>query len=580
MIKQNVNGQLSTGCLFNSLMSFLLFFSALVTSVFATDSFFRVPLDKLNLEKVYIDPTTQQLGNGTKEKPYKYWHEVTFKPGTIYLQKRGTIAREQVVINQSGNKNAPIVLAAYGVGEKPVIQGSETVKDWALSESGVYQKRLVLAEGEGLGIVLQNGEPLKRLIWNKSVQRTFKNSGAGTFTYNPNTNDVYLKCRKDANPNTQSIEVSRRLFGIRGRDVSHVHISDMHVRWVSFHGIHFEDAADIGVQSSLIKEVGGTRLWKDIYAGNGIEFGNASRNGYVHNCVIEDTFDSGLTVQTYDSNKLADNFVLSNVVIRKSGFAGIEIAILAPNRQKNSQIKNISISNVRVYDSGKGWSGDRSGQGIGVKLNADAGKDNYLENISLNKCSIIGSTGYGMWLYGETGSVLVQETLIENNYKEGILAQDPDAKTLFLDMESSHVFRNGINEGTNGYGGVAYNVPGGAGLRLVNNTFYNNGRIAVSIWSKVNSAEIRDNVFGSSGPRTHFYSAVKLTDSQITNNYFSQSNVPVVGYAGGAYMTAEQFDKAVNVANGNTSGINLLSDSEQEALQLKLQHIREFELKK
>lgn len=52
----------------------------------------------------YIDPDCKKEGNGSFNYPFNSWNEVEWKTGHTYLQKRGTVAREQVIIGASGSK--------------------------------------------------------------------------------------------------------------------------------------------------------------------------------------------------------------------------------------------------------------------------------------------------------------------------------------------------------------------------------------------------------------------------------------------------------------------------------------------
>jgi lysophospholipase L1-like esterase len=51
----------------------------------------------------YIDPDCEKEGNGSFNYPFNSWNEVEWKTGHTYLQKRGTVAREQVIIGASGS---------------------------------------------------------------------------------------------------------------------------------------------------------------------------------------------------------------------------------------------------------------------------------------------------------------------------------------------------------------------------------------------------------------------------------------------------------------------------------------------
>jgi len=49
----------------------------------------------------YIDPDYEKAGNGSFNYPFNSWNEVEWKTGHTYLQKRGSKAREQIIIGAS-----------------------------------------------------------------------------------------------------------------------------------------------------------------------------------------------------------------------------------------------------------------------------------------------------------------------------------------------------------------------------------------------------------------------------------------------------------------------------------------------
>lgn len=57
----------------------------------------------------------------------------TLAPGDTIFLRRGDTFRGTLTIAQSGTAAAPIVVAAYGAGSKPIISGAEQVKNWTLN---------------------------------------------------------------------------------------------------------------------------------------------------------------------------------------------------------------------------------------------------------------------------------------------------------------------------------------------------------------------------------------------------------------------------------------------------------------
>ncbi|MGJ7918797.1 right-handed parallel beta-helix repeat-containing protein [Massilia sp. LXY-6] len=63
----------------------------------------------------YIDPSASSPGpgNGTLASPFKAWTSVTWAPGNIYLQKRGTSYRGVFQLSASGTASQRITIGAY-----------------------------------------------------------------------------------------------------------------------------------------------------------------------------------------------------------------------------------------------------------------------------------------------------------------------------------------------------------------------------------------------------------------------------------------------------------------------------------
>jgi len=74
----------------------------------------------INNKTIYIDPSNQnnKIQDGSHSNPYSSWDNVELLEGTIYLQKKGTIAQlEKLTII-----NDEIEIDAYGEGTNPVMQ--------------------------------------------------------------------------------------------------------------------------------------------------------------------------------------------------------------------------------------------------------------------------------------------------------------------------------------------------------------------------------------------------------------------------------------------------------------------------
>ncbi|AEE53280.1 right-handed parallel beta-helix repeat-containing protein [Haliscomenobacter hydrossis] len=78
------------------------------------------------------------------------------KPGDSVLFKRGEVFFGEIRMTQSGTNALPIVLGAYGKGERPVISGFTTVSGWKSLGGGIYESP-VLTTTPNLNLVVING---------------------------------------------------------------------------------------------------------------------------------------------------------------------------------------------------------------------------------------------------------------------------------------------------------------------------------------------------------------------------------------------------------------------------------------
>ncbi len=511
-----------------------------------TFSFKTVPLSA-----VFIDPSAPVSGSGTAASPYRKWSEVpAFNAGYSYLQKRGTVAREQLIITASGTSGSPITLGAYGEGAAPIIQGSELETGWTHHSGNVYSKAIASGAGEGIGMVTQDGTPLKFVTWDTNLATTLSNATPGSYFYeyiNATAGTIYVWCIDGATPDAHTMQVSRRLFGVRGVGVSYVNVENLHFRCTSLHGISFVDAQNINVKGCVIEKLGGAVVLTApsiIYAGNGIEFGNSSSSCAVTGCTISDIFDSGISPQTFDSSKTASNFTFADSTVTRCGFAGVEIAVLSNSGAwTNSSLSNVTVSGITVTDSGKGWSGVRykdmppgnPGEGRGIKIGAD-GSTNTMSGIVIENVTVSGSEGSGIMIFGEVGNVNISRSRIFNNGRNGIEVSDGTSTSIGLTVASSLVYGNG---GAADLYGISYYAVNGSDLRVYHTTFYDNDTIGLAIWA-ANGTDIRNNLFHSSTAVTHLYSNINLAGEILDYNCYEENGAQIIhvnGETGTPYLT-------------------------------------------
>ncbi len=115
------------------------------------------------------------IGNDTRtpaqaQNPVTPWKTIKklnsimsiLNPGDAVLFNRGEVFYGNIIMAQSGSAGAPIIFSAYGTGNKPIINGLNTLKTWTSVGNGAWEASL--ASGSYLNMVLLNAlvQPMGR----------------------------------------------------------------------------------------------------------------------------------------------------------------------------------------------------------------------------------------------------------------------------------------------------------------------------------------------------------------------------------------------------------------------------------
>lgn len=482
--------------------------------------------------------------SGTQSSPWKTLAKVStasMPSGSTVFLRRGMVWNEQLTIPSSG-----ITIDAYGIGVVPVIDGSASITGgWMSAGSGLYSTVVALNAGEGLGNLSEDGTMMSFQAWDTNAATTFSGAATGSYAYDNATSTLYIK--PAASPLLSSYRASVKFYGIAATALSDVTIRNVAITRFSLHGVGFADCIRCSVYNTTVTQGGGATIAAGLYAGNGIEFGNTSANGVVDGVTVSDIFDSGISPQTFASNQTMSSISIGNSTISNCGFAGVEVSVLSNGGAfTGSAINGVTLSGLTINNSGKGWSGRRYlTEGNGIRIMADAGAGT-MSNVRVSTTTISGSAGDGIKLAGEIGNVVLHRMNINTNAYFGISVAEPTATSLKLTLTSSLVHHNTSN-------GIIFNAPNAAGFELYQDTISDNGVINLAVLNQAGTAKIQNNIFYSSSPMTHLYSATALVGTVAVDNNCYNNHVHMFGYIA-TYDTVAAFNTAtgfeVNGAGG------------------------------
>jgi hypothetical protein len=105
--------------------------------------------------------STQAQNSSTPWKTLKKLNSffTSLQPGDFVLLKRGETFYGTITITKSGTSGSPIVIGAYGSGNRPIITSLVTLSGWDPKSgySGVYESDASSSFDDKLKIVLLNG---------------------------------------------------------------------------------------------------------------------------------------------------------------------------------------------------------------------------------------------------------------------------------------------------------------------------------------------------------------------------------------------------------------------------------------
>jgi len=481
----------------------------------------------------------------------------SLEPGDQVLLKRGDIFYGSIVVSSSGTASAPIVIGAYGSGNKPVITSLVTLSGWSANDTykGVYGSTPVSSVGSNVNMVLLNGQvqPLGRYPNSDAANNGYLifESHLGTASITDNElsspinwtgaelvlrskrwvldrdlitsqsgNTIFYNASSKYEPHDKYgyfIQNDIKTLDQRGEWYYNPSSKQLSV----FLGRN--NPSSYTVQASTIDNLISSSANSHIVFDN-LQIKGANVCGFlikngsdinIRNCDILFSGRDGIRVVKHK------NLDVENCTVSNSNNNGID---LGSNGSNNATIRNNIISNTSVMP-GMGGSGD--GKGFALQSN---GKNTLVEyNRILN-------TGYtAIYFNGDS-------TIIKNNFIDSFCMAKDDGSAIytFTGAKSNtinkgrkvigNIVMNGIGapQGTNSKNSAAngiYMDVAAAGVEITGNTVANT--FSGIFFHKANHLTAANNTLYSNNIGLYIQNnggSTPVTNNVITNNLFFPKN--------------------------------------------------------
>ena len=117
----------------------------------------------------------------TITKVNTFWAAGTFAPGDSILFKRGDTWYGTITVAEPGTAGNPIVIGAYGTGEKPIITGFTTLTSWSLYSGNIYEATVSSSEAQ-TNMVIMDGVPVGMGRYPDAEWLTYTTATSSTIT--------------------------------------------------------------------------------------------------------------------------------------------------------------------------------------------------------------------------------------------------------------------------------------------------------------------------------------------------------------------------------------------------------------
>ena len=585
----------------------LLMFITLISSTKATNYYLSTSLGN-------DDRAPRQAQNPST--PWKTLNKLnayfsSLQPGDQVLLKRGEIYYGSINVNSSGTEGSPIVIGAYGSGNKPVITSLVSLSDWTANESykGVYESSNP-AFGSSVNTVIINGavQELGRFpnsdAANKGYLSIDSHSGKASISANDLPSslnwtgaELVMRTRRwiidrDAVTSQSGNTIFYNASSKYEPNDKYGYFIQKDIKTLDKFGewyynpsakklsVYFgrngaaSNVTQAATIDNLVSSFGSSNVVFDnlsIKGANANSFNIKDGSGFkITNCDIFFSGNDGIKVANHK------NIDIENCTISNSNNIGIDLGF---NGSHNATVRNNKIVNTLVF-AGMGGNGDGKGMAIlsngngntieyndirntgwaGISFNGDnvTVKNNFVDSFCLVKDDAGGIYTYtGTNTNSKSGRKIIGNIVMNGlGASEGVNDGKPLGEGIYLDNNSADVeirdntIANCSNQGIF--------LQSSHEITIVNNTIFNSGKKQLSIVQLANHPQVRNctvtnNIFYSA-QASQAISSIKSNSDDINlfgkfeNNFYSKPNDDKIQ---STLDKIKLYEPNANIANSN-----------------------------
>jgi len=424
----------------------------------------------------------------------------------------GSLFREELQIDESGTRGAMIVYIKEGVGDNPLILGSEKIDTWTLAQGDSIWESADVTSDPSSGssrwgnIYLYKDDSVTMGVHENYTSNFANLEDAYDYTWNAST--TYLNSPSDPDALFDSTEYSERDYSI------YMANDDEH-EWIEVNGIDMRHGRGDGFSSGY-PGIGGMeglvfRNCSIQYVsvrgsghGYGIEFYHS--NSLIENCYFSDNGRRAISMNTYITQAAGEQIAVDSVIIRDNTFErGYHTTSIdfSNNASNTDTIRNIFFYNNIVNDADidyleSAWNSNQMFFQLG-------GTSGFIDEIYVVGNVFARATARNLLFEGVTHSYVWNNTLV--GHSENIVTQPYSSVSYNSDVAIAD-YRNNIL-----YQDMPVNGFDRHGIFLYY-TDYNNGYFSekdYNLYYQLNPNSAADRNFSSHSNNT----------SGVANNYWS-----------------------------------------------------------